>query len=187
MNENQGKKLGKSDNQGAENQGNNLSQKKLKVKEVAVILGETDDVVRNWLKELEPYIPIEKNEKTGYRLFGEEAVARMRQIKQMHRVQGYTIRQIEAYLATGEIFSGNAPEAPDAVRIELAEVKELLHQQIEIQKELVRRLDQQQNYIDQALKAHDENLMRTLRTLQEAKQEAAAAKKKRGWLFWRKD
>jgi hypothetical protein len=64
-----GKNMGKIDYQGTENQGEIL----LTVKEVAVIIEETPNIVRNWMKELKSYIPLQKNE-SGYNVFNQEAL-----------------------------------------------------------------------------------------------------------------
>jgi len=61
--------MGKIDYQGTENQGEIL----LTVKEVAVIIEETPNIVRNWMKELKSYIPLQKNE-SGYNVFNQEAL-----------------------------------------------------------------------------------------------------------------
>lgn len=50
---------------------------------------------------------------------------------------------------------------------------------------LLKRLDQQQEYIEQSLKRRDEQLMQVLKETQEDKQQIAAAKEKRKWWrFW---
>lgn len=45
------------------------------VKEVALCLDESPNVIRNWMKELKTYIPLEKNE-SGYNIFDEKAPAK---------------------------------------------------------------------------------------------------------------
>ena len=61
--------MGKSDYQGTENQG----EISLTVKEVATIIEETPNIIRNWMKELKSYIPLQKNE-SGYNVFNQEAL-----------------------------------------------------------------------------------------------------------------
>ena len=51
----------------------NKDQVKLTVKEVAEAIGETAVTVRNWMRELKPYVPLKKAE-NGYNLFDEEAL-----------------------------------------------------------------------------------------------------------------
>ena len=46
----------------------NKYQVKLTVKETAAAIGETAVTVRNWMRELKPYIPVKKAE-NGYNLF----------------------------------------------------------------------------------------------------------------------
>ena len=69
------------------------------VKEVALCLDESPNVIRNWMKELRMYIPLEKNE-SGYNVFNEKALEQMKIVKQLHREQNYSIKQIEHYFAT---------------------------------------------------------------------------------------
>ena len=56
---------------------------KLTVKETAAEIGETAVTVRNWMRELKPYIPVKKAE-NGYNLFDEESLEAIRQIKKLH-------------------------------------------------------------------------------------------------------
>ncbi|WP_414848471.1 MerR family transcriptional regulator, partial [Bacillus sp. IT-79MI2] len=51
------------------------------VKEVALCLDESPNVIRNWMKELRTYISLEKNE-SGYNVFNEKALEQMKMVKQ---------------------------------------------------------------------------------------------------------
>lgn len=173
------KNLGKSDNPSNRNLGNNSSERLLKVKEIAALLNESDNVIRNWIKELKNYIPIQKNE-VGYQLFDDKAIEVMQTIHHLHRDRGYTVRQIELYLASGGKELPYTPPAGPDVWKKLIEVEELLKQQNEFNQALVDRLDRQQEFIEKSIKDRDEQLMNTIRALQEGK-------KNHSWLkFWKK-
>lgn len=163
-----GKDFSKSSRLGADNLGGNLGEKLYKVKEVATLIGESDNVVRHWLKDLEAYIPTERSD-AGYHLFGQKAVQVLRTIQRLNREQRYSIKQIEHYLATGGDELAPTAQLPDRAVDELAEIKTMMEQQQQFNAALLERLDQQQQYIERALQRRDEQLMSTLRALQEAK------------------
>jgi DNA-binding transcriptional MerR regulator len=165
-----GVNLVESSNVGSKNIGENKSVPALKIKEVAVLLGETPDVIRNWLKEIGELIPHEKND-SGYKTFDEKGVETLRVIKQLTRNQGYTLRQIQHYLASGGKEFAPMSEVPDTVKLELSDIRQLLEQQNEFNSALLDRLDQQQKYIEDSINKRDQQLMATMRAIQEPKQE----------------
>lgn len=62
-----------------------------------------------------------------------------------------------------------------------------MENQQKFNKELLDRLDRQQEYIDESLNKRDEQLMSTLREVQETKKLLAASKEKKSkWKFWRR-
>jgi DNA-binding transcriptional MerR regulator len=185
-----GKKLSKSNYQGEENQSEIL----LTVKEVSAIIQETPHVVRNWLKELKPYIPLQKNE-SGYNVFNEEALERLKLIKQLHRQQNYSIKQIEHYLSTDGISFKPVPnkgteeklaEEINGLREEIKMLREYAEEQREFNKTLVTKLQQQQEYIENKLEDRDQHLVQLMRdTLETKKEIALAEEKKKKWQFWK--
>jgi DNA-binding transcriptional MerR regulator len=193
-----GKTLSKNENQGSENLNKDLDNKSLTVKEVANILDETPNVVRNWLKELKPYIPLKKNS-NGYNVFDHEALEQMKLIKQLHREQNYSIKQIEHYFATGgESYKPIPQKGTDEIlaeelrlmREEIQSLREHSEKQEEFNHALIQRLDEQQQYIDNKLEVRDQLLMESMReTLENRKKEIAAAseqvqEQKKG--FWQR-
>ncbi|PHB24732.1 DNA-binding protein [Bacillus pseudomycoides] len=66
------------------------------------------------------------------------------------------------------------------------ELKEMIQQQNEILKQMAKKLDDQQRYIDERLEKRDEMLIRAIRETQEKKAllETAATNKKPWWRFW---
>ncbi|WPQ59672.1 MerR family transcriptional regulator [Paenibacillus polymyxa] len=71
----------------------------LSISDLAEQLHESVYVLRNWIRDLRPHIPISKNE-IGHNLFNEEAVRIMKIIQQLHREKGYSMKEIEYYLVT---------------------------------------------------------------------------------------
>lgn len=160
--------MGKNENRGFE----------LTVKEVANLIDETPNVVRNWMKELKPYIPLKKNE-SGYNVFDEQALEIMKQIKDLHRNRNFSIKQIEHYFATdGETYIIE-PEKDLGEKLaeELNEIKSQLQQQQEFNKLLIDRLDKQNDYIHNVLVQRDQKLLESIREMQEQKLLEIAATK----------
>ncbi|QTR81187.1 DUF3967 domain-containing protein (plasmid) [Bacillus cytotoxicus] len=69
------------------------------------------------------------------------------------------------------------------------ELKGMIQQQNEMLKQMVRKMDEQQRYIDERLERRDQQLMSAIREMQEEKRvllETAATQKKKWWQFWLK-
>lgn len=182
--------MDKSEYQGSENQDNNLARL-LTIKEVANIIEETPNIVRNWMKELRDYIPLQKNE-SGYNVFNNEALDRMKFIKQMHRDQNYSIKQIEHYFATGgESYKPTPKKGTDEVlaeemrkmREEIHFLREYSEKQDEFNKALITRLDKQQQYIENKLEARDQMLIASLKESMEVQKQIAATKEEKKGFF----
>lgn len=178
---------------------NNQVKHELTVKDVSNIIEESPNVVRNWMKELRPYIPLKKN-KSGYNVFDDEALEVLKQIREMHRDRNYSIKQIEHYFSTGGEAYKPTPKKSmeEQLADELKEIKERLTQQEEDSKKrdefnqaLLDRLDKQQEYIDKRINQRDEELLKGIREIQERKQlEVAATKEEEKtndswWKFWK--
>ncbi|WP_046181053.1 MerR family transcriptional regulator [Domibacillus tundrae] len=186
--------MDKSIYQGDKNLDNNQGKTEFTVKEVATLLNESPNVIRNWMKELREHIPLTKNE-SGYNVFSHEALEKMKSIKQMHRQQNYSIKQINHYFATGgESFQPLPEKGPDEMLAEeLQKMREAIQflredakKQQEFNQALVEKLDEQQTYIDSKLEARDRQLMQALKETQEAKklmlqEKAEQAEKKKGF------
>ena len=111
-------------------------QVKLTVKETAAAIGETVVTVRNWMRELKPYIPVKKTE-NGYNLFDAEALEAIHQIKKLHREQGYSINQVKTYLDSGgEVFKPVNTE--EQMQKDIDELKEKMRKQKAFNETLVR-------------------------------------------------
>ncbi|MFJ8357008.1 DUF3967 domain-containing protein [Bacillus paramycoides] len=147
------------------------------VKEVALCLDESPNVIRNWMKELRMYIPLEKNE-SGYNVFNEKSLKQMKIVKQLHRGQNYSIKQIEHYFATGGESIKPIPskevgeilaEELKILKDEVSKLREYSEKQEEFNKLLIEQLQKQQYYIDNKLEQRDQKLLETIREVQETK------------------
>ena len=186
--------MDKSTYQGQGNLGDNQDEAEFTVKEVANLLDESPNVIRNWMKELREYIPLMKNE-SGYNVFSHEALEKMNSIKMMHRQQNYSMKQIKHYFATGgEAFQPLPEKGPDEslaeelrrMREEIQFLREDAKKQQEFNQALVKKLDDQQTYIEDKLEARDRKLMEALNETQEAKkliqqEKAEQTEKKKGF------
>ena len=68
-----------------------------------------------------------------------------------------------------------------AYESDISELKELVNNQTEVIKEFSKRLDQQDEYINNSLKERDAALVESIKDLLETKKELAAAEEKGGW------
>lgn len=121
----------------------------------------------------------------GYHYFDNKAIERLLLIKRLSRDQGYSLKQIEFYLSTGE--DPIKPEKPpeDQLLKELKLIKEQLKLQEEFNQALIQRLDQQQQYIAESLNKRDKNLLEALNESKQARIEAAAAAQQKKGFFSR--
>ncbi|MCX2829668.1 DUF3967 domain-containing protein [Bacillus pseudomycoides] len=156
------------------------------VKEVALCVDESPNVIRNWMKELRTYIPLEKNE-SGYNVFNKKALEQMKIVKQLHREQNYSIKQIEHYFATGGESIKPVPskevgeilaEELKALKNEVSRLREYSEKQEEFNKLLIEQLQKQQDYIDNKLENRDQKLLETIREVQETKLLTASTEQK---------
>jgi DNA-binding transcriptional MerR regulator len=152
----------------------------LTVKESAKHIGESPYVIRNWMRELKQHIPTNQGE-NGYHYFDNKAIERLLLIKRLSRDQGYSLKQIEFYFATGE--DPMKPEKPpeDQIMNELRQIQAQLKLQEDFNQALIQRLDQQQSYISNSLNTRDQNLLAALEESRKARMEAAAGTQKKSF------
>jgi DNA-binding transcriptional MerR regulator len=165
------KKMSKSENQALQEDSKNINKPLLTVKEVSVLLGESVHIIRNWLKDLKDYIPVDKND-AGYNLFGEESVEKIRTVQRLHRDNGYSMKQIEYYFATGGKDFIPLPSSPaaeeimakelDELKSQLRQVTEQMKRQEEFNRLLTEKLDEQQSLVSNLLKERDELLLQSM-------------------------
>lgn len=171
-------------------------ERELTIKDVADLIDESPHTVRNWLKELEGYIPFERK-KNGYRVFKNEGLERFKLIKHLNRDQDYTLKEIALYLDTGgEAFKVIPEPSADSILAEemrrmrerLDELEKRDRERDEVLKVIAEQLTKQNIYIEHTLKERDEHLTSTMREMLEGKRLIAAAgehekqPEKKSWL-----
>lgn len=169
----------------------NLCDIRLTVKEAAKYVNESPGVLRNWMRELRAHIPLVQGE-NGYNYFDQRALERIMLIRQLSRDQGYSLKQIEYYFATGgkKVKPEQTKDELDKVHKGLADILERLEQQEEFHKlqeqfnqVLVMKLDEQQNYIKESINKRDKLLLESLKASQEARKPEPKKVKFFKWLF----
>ncbi|RAS76710.1 hypothetical protein A3864_12885 (plasmid) [Priestia endophytica] len=169
--------LSENENQTSDNIDDNSGDIKLTIKEAAQKVDESVHVVRNWMKELKNHIPTLQGE-NGYHYFDKSSIEQLLLIKKLSRDQGYSIKQINHYLSTGDDPLKPARTPEDPVMLELEVIKEHLKRQEEFNQALINRLEKQQEYIQNSLEKRDQQLLDVVKETQQAKSEVAATKKK---------
>lgn len=156
--------------------------KYLLVKEVAAEINESVHTVRNWVRDFREHIPLVKND-VGYNQYGPDAVAVLMTIKRLHRDHGYTGKQISYYLDSGgKAFAEEVAAAAPALE-EISEIKEMLRQQLEFNRRLIERLDEQQQNFEKWTQERDALITKTLRDMQEQRRLLSDSKRPfwQGW------
>ncbi|PPA68676.1 MerR family transcriptional regulator [Jeotgalibacillus proteolyticus] len=182
------------ENQCTENLNENISDLRLTVKEAAQHIEESPGVVRNWMRELKTHIPTIIGE-NGYHYFDKIALERLRLIKQLNRVQNYSLKQIEYYLATGGEKTKPEPKQEISLLIldDLKEIKRQLDLQKDFNEVLIQQLkkqqlhmDSQQKFLTEMIEKRDEQLLMVIKEKQ-TKQENIPEEdvpKKKGFFSW---
>ncbi|PEB61959.1 hypothetical protein COM86_21610 [Priestia megaterium] len=164
------------------------------IKDISEILEEEPHTIRNWLKELEGYIPFTKK-KNGYRIFKKDGLERFQLIKHLNRDQEYTLKEIALYLDTGGEAFKPVPEisADSILADEMRRMRERLDQLEERDKKrdevlmnLAEQLTKQNTYIEHTLQERNENLTAAMREMLEGKKLTAVSQHedqptKKGW------
>ncbi|UAL49736.1 DUF3967 domain-containing protein (plasmid) [Sutcliffiella horikoshii] len=150
--------------------------------EVAEQLIINRNTLRRWLLQYEDYLNTKLEGNTKF--IHESSIPAIQLIKDCYAKQ-LQEHEIKDKLAKSHEIPKNA-EAEEEEKTpgpqyeqELNEIKSLLQQQQEFNKQLVERLNEQQKYIESRMDARDKNLMSMIREVQETKQqllETAAAK-----------
>ncbi|MGN1400685.1 MAG: MerR family transcriptional regulator [Bacillus sp. (in: firmicutes)] len=153
-----------------------MEEKLLTVKEVSAAIGESPNVIRNWLKELREWIPTIRKENM-YHYFDQVAIDRLAQIKDLSRNQGFTLKQI-AYILTKQDADGETQMIEPSFRgTELSEIKQLLQEQEMFNQKMMTKFDEQQKLIERLLvMERDHQLMQAMKATEYEK----AQKSKKG-------
>jgi len=176
--------MSESQNQGSSNLSENQSDLLLTVKEVAQHIDESPHVIRNWLRELKNHIQTQKGG-NNYHYFNNEAIERLLLIKELTREQGYSLKQVDYFLSTGDdpLLPEREPEQDNKILQELQEMKDNFKRQEQFNQVLLQKLEEQNQYINDSINRRDQELMKTFQEMEQARIEASANKeKKKG--FW---
>jgi len=171
--------MSESENQGLTNMGENQSDPSLTVKEAAQHIDESPHVLRNWMRELKSHIHTIKGE-NGYHYFNKEAIERLLLIQKLTREQGYSLKQIEYYLATGEdpLKPEQEPEKENKLETDLQELKDSFKKQEQFNQALLQKLEEQNQYINESIKQRDQRLLQTMTEILETKKQIASNEEK---------
>lgn len=182
------------ENQRTENLNENVSDLRLTVKEAALHIEESPGVIRNWMRELKTHIPTIVGD-NGYHYFDKIALERLLLIKQLNRVQNYSLKQIEYYLATGG--EKTKPEPKQGISELILEDVKVIKRQLELQKDfnevLVQQLkkqqlhmDIQQKYLTETIEKRDEQLLLIIKENQTKHEDITeeVVPKKKGLFAW---
>lgn len=157
-----------------------MEEVKLTVAQVAKEIGESTNIVRNWLRDFRDYIPLDKSP-GGYNLFNQESMNVITNIQKMSREQNLTTRQIEAILSgAGRPTAREEPEK--SLSPEIEEIKEMLREQRDFNRALLDRLDEQNRQFENFVKRRDEQVLLSLREIRESKKKPGIWSK-----LWSKD
>lgn len=159
----------------------------LTVKEAAQQINESPHVLRNWLRELKSHIQTVKG-KNNYHYFDKAAIERLLLIQKLSRDQGYSIKQIDYYLATGEnpLEPEDQPKNQDKILQELQDLKDNFKKQEQFNQALLQKLEEQSNYIKESLNKRDQQLMQTMKDMQQARIEASATQEVKKKSLWKR-
>lgn len=155
-----------------------VEEVKLTVSQVALQLGETVHIIRNWLKEFRDYIPSEKSP-GGYNLFTQEGIDVLTRIQKMHREQNLSTRQIDAILA-----GADKPTVKNDITETTETIKSFLEDQRKFNMAIIEKLEDQRQQFESFVQRRDEQIMFVLRELQQQKQ--LTGKKNPWWKAWKK-
>ncbi|MGH0578529.1 MULTISPECIES: DUF3967 domain-containing protein [Bacillus cereus group] len=166
-------------------------------KDVAAILKIQESTLRKYCIMLEEVgYKFHKNE-LGHRGFLNDDVVALKTLADIKSHPNMTLKQacnaVMTWLHNKDIADTDIKELRHEERNDeqhderYNELKEMIQQQNELLKQMAKKMDEQQRYIDERLERRDQQLMGAIREIQEEKRvllETAAAKQKPWWKFW---
>lgn len=158
------------------------TEKPISPKDVHVSLGIGDSTLRKWCLALEAQDYQFSRTDNNRRVFFENDMAVLRQFRNLVQVQNFSIENAaiivvskhkeDASLQTnGE---NNVPALRDSNEV-IGKLLDYIEHQEEFNKQLLKRLDEQQKYIEERLDKRDSLLLESIRETQETKKLIAAA------------
>lgn len=158
--------------------GGDFMEKLLTVSELSKITEIPESTVRRYLTRFEAYFSFDTRGKG--KKYRPDSVEVLKQIAVFYS-EGYQANEIEPLLANRFPFTINdSPETttqPQHKSIE-QQFEEFKEQQIEFNKQLLEKLEDQQSYIKNLLEERSQSMI-------QKKEEAPAAKTKSWWNFWK--
>lgn len=159
-------------------------------REIASILQIAESTLRKWCQVLESHGYRFIRDDQERRAFTDHDAIAMRHFKDLTKDKGVSLEI--AAKAVVERFNRTAIQviAPsdtiDSGRYEgdMDRIFGYIERQERFNAELVRKLDEQQRYIEESIQRRDEQLTAYVRDALETKKELAAAKEKKWWKFW---
>ncbi|EMA6344839.1 DUF3967 domain-containing protein [Bacillus cytotoxicus] len=162
-------------------------------KDVATILKIQESTLRKYCIMLEEHgYHFHKNEH-GHRGFLDNDVITLRKLIEIKSHPDMTLKQACNAIMTWVKGKGisdvdtNVITEKEQYDERYDELKGMIQQQNEMLKQMAKKMDEQQRYIDERLEIRDQQLMSAIREMQEDKRvllETAATKKKPWWRFW---
>jgi len=152
-------------------------------KEIALILDISDSNLRKWCLAIEEAGYLFSRTDNNRRVFFERDKVALKQFRELVQVQNLSL-QNAAILVAGRLKedASGLPHGENAVtevrsdNAVLVNVISEIEQLKELNRQLLKRLDEQDKYIEERLNKRDELLMESLRESQETKQLLLAAK-----------
>jgi DNA-binding transcriptional MerR regulator len=174
-----------------------ITDKPVSSKEVYVSLGIGDSTLRKWALALEANGYIFPRTDNNKRLFFEKDLVVLRHFRNLVQVQNFSIENA-ALIVTSKFNEEPVPEenstnSVPALRDSNELIEKLMNhieQQEVFNQQLLKRLDEQQKYIEERLNQRDSMLMDSLRQSQETKQlllevkEAQEKKPRKGFMHF---
>ena len=155
-------------------------------KEVAKRLGIETVTLRKYSQELENNGYEFKKNARGWRVFLPDDLKALAYF-QVLRNRGKSVSESAAKVA--ELQQSSLVVTDTDITLQdydtKSDIEKFMEQQQSFNQELIKRLDKQQEYIDNRLQERDKNLMNAMDHLLEQKQHAATKEKKRWWQFWK--
>ncbi|PEJ68306.1 DUF3967 domain-containing protein [Bacillus pseudomycoides] len=161
-------------------------------KDVATMLKIQESTLRKYCIMLEEHgYHFHKNEH-GHRGFLDNDVITLRKLIEIKSHPDMTLKQACSAIMTWvkekdmSVVDTNVITENEQHNEQYNELKEMIQQQNDLLKQMAKKLDDQQRYIDERLEKRDQLLMQTIRESQEQKAllETAATNKKPWWRFW---
>lgn len=178
-----------------------VTEKPISPKDVHISLGIGDSTLRKWCLALESQEYIFSRTDNNRRIFFEKDLVVLRHFRNLVQVQNFSIENaaiivVSRYKEEASL-EKNSENSVLALRDSTEIINKLMghiEQQEEFNQQLLRRMDEQQKYLDERLNKRDELLLQSIRESQETKkliaatQEEKEKKPKRGLLrFFSKD